>query len=162
MFYDSDGMLWNLTKTPLKAVLGTDDLGNEPEKFSKRRRKKKNVKSIEVEILTYLIHDNYRNGEAYNDVALALISKVEFSGTVFPICLPDSPVLFQDHLMAKDMTVLGFSFDNPDSEGEFLILTFTIIFEVSIPANCTPNASYSNNFHLNMDAQLLAQLWRKV
>jgi hypothetical protein len=77
--------------------------------------------------LTYLIHDNYRNGEAYNDVALALIPKVKISGTVFPICLPDSAVLFQDHLMAKDMTVLGFSFDNPDSEGEFLILTFIMI-----------------------------------
>ena len=124
-------MLWNLTKTPLKAVLGTDDLGIEPEEFSKRRGNKKNDKSIEVEILTYLIHDNYRNGEAYNDVALALIPKVEFSGIVFPICLPDSPVLFQDHLMAKDMTVLGFSFDNPDSEGEFLILTFSIIQGIS-------------------------------
>ena len=128
LVYNSDRTLWNLTKTPLKAVLGTDDLGIEPEEFSKRRRKKKNDNSIEVEILTYLIHDNYRNGEAYNDVALALIPKVKISGTVFPICLPDSAVLFQDHLMAKDMTVLGFSFDNPDNEGELLILTFIMIY----------------------------------
>ena len=73
-------------------------------------------KHEEKRILTYLTHDKYNDGIAYNDVALALVSGVKFTKRIYPICLPNTPVVYQDHLKNNFVEILGFAIEN---ESEF-------------------------------------------
>ena len=66
--------------------------------------------------MTYLTHEKYNDGIAYNDVALALVSGVKFTKRIYPICIPSSPVVYQDHLKNNFVEILGFAIEN---ESEF-------------------------------------------
>jgi len=100
----------------LRVVLGTKFLGLKPGQtpyIEERERQ-----SLERQILTYVIHDDYvPKGPAYHDVALALIEMIQISLQIFPICLPNLPVLDQDHLKGQQMRILGYSIKN-ENDGE--------------------------------------------
>ena len=100
----------------LRVVLGTSYLGLKPGQtpYIKERERL----SLERQILTYVVHDEYiPKGPAYHDVALALIEMIQISIHIFPICLPNLPVLDQDHLKGQQMRVLGYSIKN-ENDGE--------------------------------------------
>ena len=107
-FFEENGHRIDFKSYNLSVVLGTNDLGMDPrEKAFKRERKKQ---SEEREVLTYLTHDLYEPPSAYHDVALVLIEKVAFTtGYIYPLCLPDTPDVFQDHLQSKFVRVLGYA-----------------------------------------------------
>ena len=100
----------------LRVVLGTKFLALKPGQtpyIEERERQ-----SLERQILTYVIHDDYvPKGPAYHDVALALIEMIQISLQIFPICLPNVPVLDQDHLKGQQMRILGYSIQN-ENDGE--------------------------------------------
>ena len=75
--------------------------------------------------MTYLTHEKYNDGIAYNDVALALVSGIKFTKRIYPICIPSSPVVYQDHLKNNFVEILGFAIEN---ESEFYCpIVFAII-----------------------------------
>ena len=73
----------HIPKEKLKVAFGLDDLKNLDLAFiPKTIRKIKEVR----------FHPNYQWPAAYYDVAVVEVdSKVEFSGTIYPLCLPDEP-----------------------------------------------------------------------
>ena len=107
-FYDKAGNLWNLEENKLTAIFGTDDLGLDP---SERAYKQSN--HVEKPVLTYLVHENYQDGQAYNDVALALVSPVKFTQRIYPVCLPSVPIVFQNNLKNDAVDILGYSIKVP-------------------------------------------------
>ena len=106
------GKLLDLEKTNLTAIFGTDDLGLVPDE-KKYKQDKRRGKFKEQPILTYLVHEKYKPGVAYNDVALAFVSPVKFSSRIFPVCIPNLPIVFQDHLKNDAVDVLGYSLEVP-------------------------------------------------
>ena len=84
------------------------DLGLDPSE-----RAYKQSDHVEKPILTYLTHNSYKDGQAYNDVALALVPSVKFTQRIYPVCLPIAPIVFQDNLKNYAVDILGYSIKAP-------------------------------------------------
>ena len=45
-----------------------------------------------------IIHSRYNDPQSYYDIAIVKMSSpVNFTDTIFPVCLPDSQIFEQDH-----------------------------------------------------------------
>ena len=117
-FFDDDNKEIDLTekKNNLTAFFGMTDLGLVP-----NSRAYKRSKHVERPILTYLTHDDYEDGRAYNDIALAFVEAVEFTKLIFPICIPRFPVASPDSLSGKAVEILGYSLETKHGKGMRMI-----------------------------------------
>ena len=92
----------------LSIVLGSNDLsiGPDDKDFKFKRIQERFINDIN----DVKIHDGYSHPEAYYDIAIVKMSEhVNFTDTIFPICLPDVQIVGQDHLQNKFFKVIGYA-----------------------------------------------------
>ena len=92
----------------LSIVLGSDDLSISPDNglFQFKGMKERFINDWN----DIKIHYGYNHPESYYDIAIVKMSEhVDFTKSIFPICLPDVQMVGQDHLLDKLTNVIGYA-----------------------------------------------------
>ena len=77
------------------------------------------------------IHPNYTNN-AYFDIAVVKIAKVDFCIAIYPICLPESPQPV-DHRALHTATVVGYGPDPVRQSNNYEVVLTKLVVQILLP-----------------------------